>query len=137
MAVALFIFAQGAFAFFTGNFASYLRAGSGLRFSALAVSWPGGYIGSVVSLMYVMLIPLLWLRWKRGRFASNFLFTLVPAGIFVVAVYFTHSRGGFLALMAMALFGFKDKIGLVKSAIIVAIVCVGPNVARYFGEENK
>ena len=72
-----------------------------------------------------MLIPLLWLRWKPGRFASNFLFTLVPAGILIVAVYFTHSRGGFLALMAMALFGFKDRIGLVKSAIIVAVVCVG------------
>jgi O-antigen ligase len=127
MAVALFVFAQGAFAFYTGNFASRYLEPEGIsgtllyRFRGLGVISDPNDLAQV----YVMLIPLLWLRWKRGRFASNFLFTLVPAGILVVAVYFTHSRGGFIALLAIILFGFKDKIGLVKSAIFVAIACVG------------
>ncbi len=35
-------------------------------------------------------------------------------------MYFTRSRGGAIALIALILFGFKDKIGFIKSSILAA-----------------
>jgi O-antigen ligase len=68
----------------------------------------------------VMLIPLLWLRWKKGAGPSNLLLTVLPALLMVGGMYLTHSRGGTLALIAVLLFGFKDKLGYVLSSVMAA-----------------
>ena len=69
----------------------------------------------------VMLLPLSFLWWKKGNLAGNFLFTIVPSCILLFGIYLTHSRGGIVAIIAVLLFGFKDKLGLVKSAIFTTI----------------
>ncbi len=72
-----------------------------------------------------MLFPLLFLRWKKGAFAGNLLFTLLPASCVVLLIYNTHSRGATLALLAILLFTFKDKIGLVLSSVLAAVASAG------------
>ena len=73
----------------------------------------------------IISIPLLWLRWQKGKFFTNTLFTLIPALILAAGVYFTHSRGGTVGLLAIVFFGFKDKLGTVKSGILAGIATVG------------
>ena len=126
-AVTLFVFFQGAHAFFSGNFESdYLRpegvpGGFIYRFCGLGVISDPNDLAQV----FVATIPLLWIWWKPGRFVGNLLFTLVPAAFLTLGVYYTHSRGGAIALIAILLFGFKDKLGLVKSSIFAGIALAG------------
>lgn len=67
---------------------------------------------------FVTLIPLLWLRWKPGSTFSNFVFTIVPAIILATGMFFTHSRGGSFALLALVLFALKDKMGVVLASVL-------------------
>ena len=125
--VMLFVFFQGAHAYFSGNFESdYLRpegtpAGYIYRWCGLGVISDPNDLAQV----FVTTIPLLWIWWKPGRFIGNFLFTIVPAVLLTLGVYYTHSRGGVVALIAILLFGFKDKLGFVKSSIFAGIALAG------------
>jgi hypothetical protein len=74
---------------------------------------------------FVTLIPMLWIRWKPGSYVTNFFFTIVPALALATGMYFTNSRGGAIALVAVVLFGFKDKLGVILSAILAAGLLVG------------
>lgn len=75
--------------------------------------------------LFVTLIPLLFLRWKKGSLIPNTLFTLVPAALLATGMYFTHSRGGAIALLAVCLFGFKDKLGVTLSSILALCLFAG------------
>lgn len=68
--------------------------------------------------LFVTMVPLLFLRWKKGDAVGNLLFTICPAIVLITGLYFTHSRGGTLALIAVVLFGFKDKLGVALSAVL-------------------
>ncbi|MDP9039642.1 MAG: O-antigen ligase family protein [Acidobacteriota bacterium] len=125
--VAFYIFAQGAMADHAHNALSpYLIAeGEGekmvFRYRGIGVlSDPND-----VAQFYVTLIPMLFLRWKKNSYFLNFVFTLLPAGVLIAGMYFTHSRGGAIALVALILFGFKDKLGIVKSSVLAAAMFVG------------
>jgi O-antigen ligase len=126
-AVALFVLIQGAFAYLSGNFESLYLEPEGVSGSILYRFRGLGVISDPNDLaqFFVMLIPLLWLRWKPGHVASNFLFTIVPAGMLVLGIYCTHSRGGAIALIAVLLFGFKNKLGIVKSSLLAGILLMG------------
>jgi O-antigen ligase len=126
-AAAIFVLAQGAFAYFSGNFQSLYLEPEGVSGSVLYRFRGLGVISDPNDLaqFFVMLLPLLWLRWKPGQGMSNFLFTIVPAGILASGIYFTHSRGGSLAFIAVLLFGFKDKLGVVKSSVLAGILLMG------------
>lgn len=125
--VALFIFSQGAIADRAHDVMSHylVTEGTGddliLRYKGLGVlSDPND-----LAQFFVTLIPLLWIRWKPGSYLANLLFTIVPACLLCLGMYFTHSRGGVVALIAVILFGFKNKLGYVLSAILAAGLFVG------------
>jgi O-antigen ligase len=135
VAVAFFVFAQGGWAYNSGNFTSHYLESQTIgdtvlyRFRGLGIISDPNDLAQI----FVMLIPLLWLRWKRGRSFSNFLFTIVPAGVLSAGIYFTHSRGAVVALMAVLLFGLKDKLGVVKSSIFAGGAMVGLMVLNITG----
>ncbi|GAC1414638.1 MAG: hypothetical protein NVSMB62_00820 [Acidobacteriaceae bacterium] len=125
--VALYIFAHGAMADHAGELTSHYLEAEGLapnivyRYKGLGVlSDPND-----TAQFYATLIPLLFLRWKRGSYFLNFVLTIVPACILAAGMYFTHSRGGAIALVALTLFGFKDKLGFIKSSILAAALFAG------------
>jgi O-antigen ligase len=117
--VAFYVLAQCTIAEYTGNFTSPYLIPEGIvggimyRFRGMGVISDPNDLAQIL----VTLTPLLWLRWKKDNFTGNLLFTLVPAAILAAGVYFTHSRGGAIALIAALLFGFKDKLGVIGSTI--------------------
>ena len=130
--VAFYIFAQGIMADRAGALTSpYLlkegvvQDGSGagmiIRYRGLGVLADPNDL----ALFFVTLIPLLWLRWKPGNLVSNVLFTIVPALILATGMFYTHSRGGAFALVALILFGLKDKMGVVLSSVLAAAMFFG------------
>ena len=127
VAVGLFIFFQGWMAEHAQDFASpYLlretRGGELIyRHQGLGVlSDPND-----TAQFFVTLIPLTFLRWKKGSFVSNLLFTIAPVVLLSAAVYYTHSRGGAFALVAVCLFGFKNKLGFVLSSVLAVGLFAG------------
>jgi hypothetical protein len=124
MFVSLFIFANAALAEYTGNTTSlYILAGK----YGEADRWQGlGFLGDPndTAQLFVTVIPMFWLRWRSGNHLANFFLTLLPAAILATGVYYTHSRGGAVALIAVIMFSFKDRLGLVRAAILTAIVVV-------------
>jgi putative inorganic carbon (HCO3(-)) transporter len=77
--------------------------------------------------------PLLWLQWQAGRFLINSWRVLLPAVVLLVGVFLTHSRGGIVALAAVALFAFKDRLGRTRSAILAAIAFIAMQVFSFAG----
>ena len=143
LAVALFIFAQGAIADRTGDHMSHYLMAEGTagnmvyRYKGLGVlSDPND-----LAQFFVTLIPMLWIRWKRGSHLFNFLFTVAPALVLVGGMYFTHSRGGMIALAALTLFGFKDKLGVILSSLltaglVVAMLALNVSGGRAINEDD-
>jgi O-antigen ligase len=125
--VGLYIFAQGALAdHYHEVMSPYLETeGTGqtlvFRYKGLGVLSDPNDLAE----FFAMVIPLLWIRWKPGSYVANLLFTILPALALATGMYFTHSRGGVIALMAIVLFGFKDRMGVVLSSILAAGLFLG------------
>ncbi|SEG16930.1 O-antigen ligase [Bryocella elongata] len=68
--------------------------------------------------LLVCTLPLLWLRWKPRSHIFNFLFTLLPAAYLIYGIYLTRSRGTLVALLAVVIFAFKDRLSIFGSAIL-------------------
>lgn len=56
-------------------------------------------------------LPLVFLGWRAGRPLGNLLFVLLPAGSMLWAVVLTRSRGGLVALAALAWFTLALRAG--------------------------
>ena len=84
----------------------------------------------------VTTISLLFLRWKKGAYTANIFLTLLPAAFLVVGVYLTHSRGGLLALVAMTLYGLKNRLGVIRSVILTGALCGALLVFNATGGRN-
>jgi len=126
-AVALYVCAQGMIAELTHNVTSaYLIdehvAGVSLyRHRGLGVINDPNDLAQVL----VTVIPLLWLRSMKGQMLQRMLLIYLPSIGLAVGIYYTHSRGGILALIAVVLFGLKDTVGVVGSSIIGGLFTVG------------
>jgi O-antigen ligase len=124
--VAMFIFAQGAIADHSGMITSpYLEPEGSALLGNLIYRYKGlGVLSDPndTAQFYCTLIPLMFLRWKKGSTLPNFVFTILPVCLLMAGMFYTHSRGGIVALLALTLFGFKDKLGLIKSAILAGLL---------------
>lgn len=72
----------------------------------------------------VSLIPLTFLWRTRSRFL-NFLILTPAIAILITGMYFTHSRGSAIALMAVVAVAFRRKIGTVPAVIIAGLLFAG------------
>src|ERR1700682_2192945 len=63
----------------------------------------------------LMALPLDFIAWRRGRVVTNFFVVLVPAGLLLWTTYLTHSRGGLIALAAVALMAASRKLGTIAA----------------------
>ncbi len=133
--VCFFIILQGALADHSGDFTSKYLYKEGVEGSWLYRYRGLGMIADPNDFAQVLvtLIPLLWLRWEKGGYIGNVLLTLIPAFILLVGVYHTHSRGAILALIAVLLYGLKDKLGIIGSSVIAGIGAAGMLVLNVSG----
>lgn len=86
-----------------------------------------GFLSDPNDLAQILLIalPLAFVAWRRGRMVSNFILVLVPASLLLWTTYLTHSRGGLIALAAVALMAVRKKLGTPASAFLAAILVLG------------
>jgi O-antigen ligase len=86
-----------------------------------------GFLSDPNDLAQILLIvlPLAFIAWRRGRVVTNFFVVLVPAVLLLWTTYLTHSRGGFLALTAVALMAARKKLGTSASTALAAVFILG------------
>jgi O-antigen ligase len=86
-----------------------------------------GFLSDPNDLAQILLIalPLVFIAWRRGRMVSNFFVVLLPAGLLLWTTYLTHSRGGLIALAAIALMAARKKLGTTASLILAACFIFG------------
>src|SRR6202795_1136380 len=70
-------------------------------------------------------LPLAFVAWRRGRVVANFFVVLVPATLLLWTTYLTHSRGGLIALAAVALMAARKKLGTTASTALAAVFIFG------------
>jgi O-antigen ligase len=75
--------------------------------------------------MLLIALPLLFIAWRRGRVVVNFFVVLVPAAFLLWTTYLTHSRGGLIALAAVALMAARKKLGTPASMGLAAVFVLG------------
>ena len=73
----------------------------------------------------LMALPLLFIAWRRGRIVTNSLVVLLPAALLLWTTFLTHSRGGLIAMAAVALMVARKKIGTTASTALAAIFIFG------------
>ena len=81
----------------------------------------------------VALIPCIFFFWGRRQALRNVLLVYVPAGFLVYGMYLTHSRGGMLALMALAIVAGRRKIGVVPAVVGGLVVFAGLSASGFSG----
>ena len=86
-----------------------------------------GFLSDPNDLAQILLIalPLLFIAWRRGRTVTNSIVVLLPAVVLLWTTFLTHSRGGLLALAAVALMVARKKIGTTASTAVAVIFIFG------------
>lgn len=86
-----------------------------------------GFLNDPNDLAQILLIalPLAFIAWRRGRVVANFFVVLVPAALLLWTTYLTHSRGGLIALAAVALMAARKKLGTTASSALAAVFILG------------
>jgi O-antigen ligase len=75
--------------------------------------------------MLLIALPLIFVAWRRGRAVVNFFVVLVPVALLLWTTYLTHSRGGLIAVAAVALVMARKKIGTPASVALAGILVFG------------
>ena len=81
----------------------------------------------------VGLIPWVFIFWVKDRLLRNFIFVIVPVSVLFFGMYLTHSRGGMLALMVVAVVAGRKKLGLIPAVIAGGLLFIGLTVAGFAG----
>jgi putative inorganic carbon (HCO3(-)) transporter len=86
-----------------------------------------GFLSDPNDLAQILLIalPLAFVAWRRGREVANFFVVLVPAILLLWTTYLTHSRGGLIALAAVALMAARKKLGTPASVTLATVLIFG------------
>jgi hypothetical protein len=86
-----------------------------------------GFLSDPNDLAQILLIalPLLFIAWRRGRIVTNSLVVLLPAALLLWTTFLTHSRGGLIAMAAVALMVARKRIGTTASTALAAIFIFG------------
>jgi O-antigen ligase len=86
-----------------------------------------GFLSDPNDLGQILLIalPLAFIAWRRGHAIANFVIVLVPSALLLWTAYLTHSRGGLIALAAIALMAARKKLGTSASAVLAVVFILG------------
>jgi putative inorganic carbon (hco3(-)) transporter len=69
----------------------------------------------------VMTVPFLFLWHSPGKRLRNAMLVYLPLGVFVYCTYLTNSRGALLGLASLTFFQVKDRLGTVKTGLLVGL----------------
>jgi putative inorganic carbon (hco3(-)) transporter len=128
--IALYSVLQGALAYYAGNAESHyvvvqpvwINEALGLRTFYLRTC-ALGFLNDPndFAQFLIMLLPLLWPLWRKGRGFRNLMLCLLPGAALLYGIYLTNSRGALLGLGLMLVFYFKDRLGGVRATILTPV----------------
>ncbi|GAC1651823.1 MAG: hypothetical protein NVS9B15_12170 [Acidobacteriaceae bacterium] len=72
----------------------------------------------------LMCIVLLWLMYKPGRRALNFLLIGCPAAFLIYGIFLTHSRGAVVALGLALMISVRKRLGTITSTLLGGITAL-------------
>lgn len=81
----------------------------------------------------VMLIPLVWVWWRPHQHIRNAFFILGPTALLVWGIYLTHSRGGLLALVVIAMLALKERVNWALTLMAGALAMGGALALDFTG----
>jgi putative inorganic carbon (HCO3(-)) transporter len=86
-----------------------------------------GFLSDPNDFAQILLIalPLAFIAWRRGRVITNFFVVLLPAALLLWTTYLTHSRGGLIAMAAVALMVARKKLGTTASTVLAGVFIFG------------
>ncbi|HET8666737.1 MAG TPA: O-antigen ligase family protein [Terriglobales bacterium] len=79
----------------------------------------------------IILVALTWLLWRNGL--SGKIGVLLFTAIFCFGIFLTHSRGATVALAAIVLFHFKDRVGAALSVVLAGGLFVLTKLLQFSG----
>jgi len=85
----------------------------------------------------LMLMPCLFFFWSKGKTVRNMLFVLLPLSFLLVGMFFTHSRGAMVALMAVAMVAGRRKFGLGRSLVAGVVLYIAMSAAGFSGGRSS
>jgi hypothetical protein len=86
-----------------------------------------------LALGLVTTLPFCWLAWRKGARGRNLVCAWLPTGLIVTTMFYTQSRGGVLALLAVTGLLFSRRMGTLKTALIVGALAVIMFAAHFTG----
>lgn len=73
----------------------------------------------------VMVLPMLWGRWRRRRSFRNLFVIVAPTALMGYTIFLTHSRGAILGVGAVFFLGLARAIGATKAMVLGGFVAIG------------
>jgi hypothetical protein len=83
--------------------------------------------------LLVCVIPLVFFFWQPKRTWRNIVLVLLPVGILICGTFLTHSRGGLLALMAVAAIASRRKIGTMPALVLAGGIFAAAMASHFTG----
>jgi O-antigen ligase len=81
----------------------------------------------------VCVIPLVFIFWRPRKLFTNTMFVMLPICVLLFGAYLTHSRGGLLAILAMAIVAARRRIGTLPSLLVAIVLFVGASALQFTG----
>lgn len=78
-------------------------------------------------------LPLTFIFWRPKKMLRNMVFVLLPVCALLYGSYLTHSRGGMLALLAVAVVAARRRIGTVPALLLVGALFVASMALHFTG----
>ena len=82
----------------------------------------------------VMVLPLLWGRFRKGRIIRNLWSVWLPGMLLGYTIYLTHSRGALIGLASLFFFGLRDLLAI--GGVLAAIAGFAGGRGFSSGEES-
>ena len=83
--------------------------------------------------LLVCVIPLLLIFWRTKKMGSNIVMVVLPICALLCGIFFTHSRGALLALIAVLLVAARRRIGTLPSLLIAVVVYIAAMALHFTG----
>ena len=83
--------------------------------------------------LIVSTIPLVFIFWRPRNALMNLLSVIIPTAVLLFGVYLTHSRGALLALLAIAIFAARRRIGTIPAVLLAGGLFVAASALHFTG----
>jgi hypothetical protein len=70
----------------------------------------------------VVVLPLLWGAWTKGRFLRNIATVLLPGALVGYAIVLTQSRGAVIGIASLLFFSVRRTLGTVRTGVMMGVL---------------